>query len=347
MQLRLRSDVPLGFASSGGLDSSSILYLAHHILLNQGANYKVNTFSAIFPGQEGDESPFIKLIEKDIQPIVHYCNPMTNFSILDFEKQLYYQDFPVTTTSFYAEWSVARLVHETGVKVLLIGQGGDELLGGYHHHFYRYCRQLIMQGRILEYLSQIRAYANLKQIPINKLHHIIVNEVRLGIGLKFGLVNMSNQLEKHWNSANTLLNVLKIDLQETMLPAYLHADDRDSMAFGLETRHPFLDYRLVEYCMHMPDKFKIEKGWQKNILRDAMAEMPDAIRYRKDKKGYTTPEKEWLNHFKEDFNSYLAYLPEQWRVKKEKATFRHYALGAWFKVNKISQLDQKDINFNQ
>lgn len=338
VQLRLRSDVPLGFASSGGLDSSAILYLAHHILVNQGNNYNVNTFSAIFPGQDGDESQFIKLIEKDLQPIAHYCNPMASFSMADFEKHLYYQDFPVTTTSFYAEWTVAKLVQQAGVRVLLIGQGGDELLGGYHHHFYRYCRQLILQGRILQYLSQVRDYANLKQIPINKLHHTIVNEVRLGIGLKFGLINMSNKLEKHWNSVNTLLDVLKIDMQETMLPAYLHSDDRDSMAYGLETRHPFLDYRLVEYCMHMPDKFKMEKGWQKNILRDAMAEMPDAIRYRKDKKGYTTPEKQWLKQFKPEFDTYLDYLPDNWKVNAEKATFRHFALGAWFKVNNISKL---------
>ena len=338
VNLRLRSDVPIGFASSGGLDSSSILYLAHHILVNKGSNYNVNTFSAIFPGLDGDESSFIKLIEDDLKPVAHYCNPLQTFSISDFEKQLYHQDFPVGTTSFYAEWAVARMVNQAGVKVLLVGQGGDELLGGYHHHFYRYCRQLILQGKIIEYLSQVKSFSNLKQIDVNKIHHTVLNDLRLGLCLRIGLIKLSNSLEREWNKANRLLELLKIDLQKTMLPSYLHSDDRDSMAFSLETRHPFLDYRMVDYCFNMPDKLKIEKGWQKNILRNAMAEMPDAIRYRKDKKGYTTPEKKWLEEYKDDFETYLAYLPEKWRVEPTAAKFRHFALGAWFKVNEISKI---------
>jgi asparagine synthase (glutamine-hydrolysing) len=335
VKLRLRSDVPLGFASSGGLDSSSILYKAFQILKSENNHLAVNTFSAIFPAMSGDESEYIKFIENDLKVKSHYTNPLELFSIEDFEKHIYHQDLPITSTSYYAEWCVARLVHNSGVKVLLIGQGGDELLAGYHHHFYRYCRQLILQGKLVKYLSEAKSFAEIKNIKVNDLHKMILNEVKISIKFKLGLINMNSSLEKHWNSANKLIELLKIDFSYAMLPTYLRSDDRDSMAFGLETRHPFLDYRLVDFCFSMPDELKIKNGWQKNILRESMTHLPEKIRYRKDKKGYTTPETEWIKKHKQDFDSYLNYIPEELKQFKSSNPFLNYSLGAWFKLNNI------------
>ena len=188
------------------------------------------------------------------------------------------------STSYYAEWCVARMVNKQNVKVLLIGQGGDEILAGYHHHFYRYCRQLILSGRVLKYLSLVKKYAELKNIPVNELHSKIINEVKLSLKFKVGIANLGNKLSNKWNRADKLIDLLKMDLTEFTLPTYLRSDDRDGMAFGLETRHPFLDYRLVDFCMALPNENKIRDGWQKWILREAMPSMPEAIRYRKDKK---------------------------------------------------------------
>jgi asparagine synthase (glutamine-hydrolysing) len=184
VKLRLRSDVPVGFASSGGLDSSSILYIAHHLLGGVSQAPKISTFSAIFPGMPGDESEFIKVVEKDLEVNSHYVNPIEKFSIKDFEDHIYHQDFPVLSTSFYAGWCESRLVKESGVKVLLVGQGADEILGGYHHHFYRYCRQLILTGKILKYISLVKKHSELKNISPDKLHKIIISEVKLALKLK-------------------------------------------------------------------------------------------------------------------------------------------------------------------
>jgi len=336
VKLRLRSDVPLGFASSGGLDSSSILYKAYTLLNGQAQKNSINTFSAIFPGMDGDESEFIKLIENDLNINSHYVNPLEQFSVSDFEDHIFHQDLPVTSTSYYAEWCVARLVNSKGVKVLLIGQGGDELLAGYHHHFYRYCRQLILQGKIFKYLEELKAYAEIKGKEKNVLHKMIINEVKLSIKLKAGLSKISNKLEKHWNSADKLIDLLKIDFSSAMLPTFLRSDDRDAMAFGLETRHPFLDYRLVDLCFSMPDDIKIKNGWQKNILRENMKDMPEAIRYRKDKKGYTTPEAAWISKHKNEFDNYLRAIPEQFKQHSSPNAFINYSLGAWFKINNIN-----------
>jgi asparagine synthase (glutamine-hydrolysing) len=334
VKLRMRSDVPLGFASSGGLDSSSVLYTAYHLLKKEGQVPNVSTFSAIFPGLDGDESEFIKLIEKDLNIRSHYCNPLEEFNIEDFEKHIYHQDFPVQSTSYYAEWCVARMVNREKVKVLLIGQGGDEALAGYHHHFYRYCRQLILQGKILKYLSLAKKYAELKGMPLNELHRRINNEVKLSIKFKLGLANLGNSLSNKWNKADKLTDLLKMDLQEFMLPTYLRSDDRDGMAFGLETRHPFLDYRLVDLSFALPNDLKIKDGWQKWILRESMTEMPETIRYRKDKKGYTTPQELWVSKNKAAFESYLSYLPQDYQNYKAGNIFLKYSLGAWFKANK-------------
>ena len=333
VKLRLRSDVPVGFASSGGLDSSAVLYTAHKLLSEKKENPDLSTFSAIFPGMQGDESEFIKLIESDLKIQSHYTNPLEEFNINDFENHIYQQDFPVQSTSYYAEWCVARLVNKQNVKVLLIGQGGDEILAGYHHHFYRYCRQLILKGRVLKYLSLAKKYADLKSIDVKDLHSKILNEVKLSLKFKIGLANLGNNLSNKWNRADKLVELLKMDLTEFTLPTYLRSDDRDGMAFGLETRHPFLDYRLVDYCFALPDEFKIKDGWQKWILREAMPSMPEAIRYRKDKKGYTTPQDIWINKNKAVFESYLSYIPDNIKEMPNRDTFLKYSLGAWFKTN--------------
>lgn len=333
VKLRLRSDVPLGFASSGGLDSSSILYLGHSLLKNSGGSPDITTFSAVFPGMEGDESEFIEIIEKDLKVKSNYTNPLNEFNIQDFEKHIESQEFPVQSTSFYAEWCVSRLVHNSGVKVLLIGQGGDEILAGYHHHFYRYCRQLILEGKITTYLSQAKKFSQLKGIEINSLHRKILNEVKLSIKFKTGLASISNKLNSKWNKADKLAEMLKMDLQEFTLPTYLRSGDRSSMAFSLEARHPFLDYRLVDFCFSIPENLKIRDGWQKWILRESMKELPEAIRYRKDKKGFTTPQDVWIkNNFKE-FEAYLEYLPEELKKVKTNDRFLKYSLGVWFKIN--------------
>ena len=333
VKLRLRSDVPVGFASSGGLDSSSVLYTAYKLLSKGNTKPNLSTFSAIFPGMEGDESTFIKLIESDLKIQSHYTNPLEEFNISDFENHIYHQDFPVQSTSYYAEWCVARMVNKQNIKVLLIGQGGDEILAGYHHHFYRYCRQLVLSGSVLKYLSLAKKYAELKSIKVSDLHAKIINEVKLSLKFKVGLANLGNNLSNKWNRADKLVDLLKMDLTEFTLPTYLRSDDRDGMAFGLETRHPFLDYRLVDYCFALSNEYKIKDGWQKWILREAMPSMPEAIRFRKDKKGYTTPQDLWISKNKAVFESYLSYIPANINEMPCQDKFLKYSLGSWFKMN--------------
>jgi asparagine synthase (glutamine-hydrolysing) len=331
VRYRLRSDVPLGCSLSGGLDSTSISAIAcNYQMHNQGP--VLNTFSVIFPGLGGDESEFVKLAVNSMKVTPHYVNPINEFTPDDFERHIYHQDFPVQSTSYYSEWCLARKVRGCGITVLLNGQGADEILAGYHHHFYRYCRQLIMSGKIVKYLAQVKQYSALKEVSVNSIHKIVVNEIILALKLKSGLGKISKTLSSKWSNANSLSNILKLDFQEYMLPTYLRSDDRDFMAFSVETRHPFLDFNLVDFCFTLPDELKIHNGWQKWLLRYSMDVLPDKIRYRRDKKGYTTPEKEWIGKYANDFNKYREYLPDNIKKTSSNNDFRNYSLGAWYKV---------------
>jgi asparagine synthase (glutamine-hydrolysing) len=331
---RLRADVKTGIAISGGVDSSAILYKA---IGSAGPENKINTFSAVFPGMEGDESSHIKIIEKDLkdQINVFYTNPYEQFTIEDFERHIYHQDFPTDSASYYAEWSVAKLVRENGVTVLLGGQGGDEVFAGYHQHFYKYCRELILAGKIIKYLSLVKYYSDLKSVSKNYIHRIVLGEIKVAICFKLGLKKFSGRFDTDWLKADTLIEALRLDTIKYQLPWYLRSDDRDFMAFGVETRHPFLDVDLVNFGYRLPNTFKINKGWQKWIIRKNMRNVPDSIRFRKDKKGYTIPQEKFEKNFKMELAEFKKYVRDyDESIAIEKFPFPLAALGIWLKNNK-------------
>lgn len=332
---RLRADVKIGISISGGVDSSAILYKA--LALANNPDSKINTFSAIFPGMEGDESSHIKVIENNLKDKinVHYTNPYEGFSIEDFEKHIWNQDFPTDSASYYAESSVAKLVRRNGVTVLLGGQGGDEVFAGYHQHFYKYCRELILSGKITKYLSLVNDYSELKSVPKNTIHKIVMGEIRTAIAFRLGLKTFYNRFDADWLKADKLIEALKLDMLKYQLPRYLRSDDREFMACGIETRQPFLDVDLVNFGYRLPNSFKINKGWQKWIIRKNMTTVPESIRFRKDKMGYTIPQEEFEENFKKELSNFQIFLVDydSSLVNKE-FSFRLAALGIWLKNNK-------------
>ncbi len=328
VNLRMRADVPIGIGVSGGVDSSAIVYNARKTL---GKSAEIQTFSAIFPGMEGDESPYIQSIEKDLNTKAHYINPLEHFTIEAFKKLVYVHDTPVPSTSYFAGWKVASLVKAQNIKVLVAGQGADELFGGYHHHFYKYARYLLLTGNIIRYLKEVNSFAKLKQRSAQSIHHLVLHEAKWMVLFKLHLKNTDHTLLKYWNKAFTLQNVLLHDLECFQLPFYLRSDDHMGMSYNIEARFPFLDYRLVNFAYSIPDSFKIQAGWQKYILRDILYQVPDNIRWRKDKKGFTTPEKEWEQKYKNEFseleNTLYAFYPQYKNVSLP--PIRKYAMGAW------------------
>lgn len=308
VRLRMVSDVEWGTSLSGGLDSSAIVYMAAKLLKEQGKKRPIYSFSAVFPGLEGDESSFVDRIRQDLDLQATMVEPVKEFGLPDFEKFMSFLDFPVRSTAMYAAWCVMRAVGKSPVTVLLDGQGGDELFGGYHHHFYKYARYLILRGQIRKAIQEMRYYAEMKGKTFKEIRRLVVGDLKLFFKLKMGPRKDVPEVINQWDGAYRLKDVLQLDLKSNMMPELLRYEDRTSMAYGVEARVPFLDHRLVEFAFTLPDKYKINKGWQKWVIREALPEMPDEIRWRKDKKGYSTPFWEWVEGNKEGLRSYLSAL---------------------------------------
>ena len=339
IKIRMRADVSFGFALSGGLDSSAVLYMARNILQNEKMTNELIGFGAVFPGfKDIDESPFIKLVTDDLPCKTYLSYAMQEFDALNFENHIYCQDEPLHGTSYFAQYNMYATAKKNGVKMLFNGQGADEVFAGYHHHFYRHCRNLLIRGKVIEYFSLVKLYANIKGIKSSKLHKIVVNELKMSAEIKLGIKKFDHAILKYWNKINTLDEMLLRDFDTFQLPLYLRADDRDSMSFSIESRHPFMDYQLVEFGYSLPNNLLIKDGWQKYLIRKSMHELPKSIAYRPDKKGFITPQEVWINKYKDLFENYLTHNFEVLGDSKPSANdFYNYALGAWFKVNSYSK----------
>ncbi|MCW3076540.1 MAG: asnB2, partial [Bacteroidetes bacterium] len=299
--LRLRSDVPLGVCLSGGIDSSSIV----STMLLDPANKNINTFSAVYrKGQRGDETEFINEFSSTVKNM-NFVTPTGDSLEQDLTEFLTAHAEPIPTTGAYAEYKVMQLAHEK-VVVTLDGQGADEQLGGYHYFFGFYFKDLLKKGKIgtlsseaASYLKTHKSLFGLKTFLYFMLPEKLRTSTRVG---EKDYLN-SNFIKQHQNTNAIAGNLygagsLKdsfLDHFEYKLEHLLKWEDRNSMHFSLESRVPFLDYRLVERSLATPSHWMIRNGMTKYILREAMKGiLPEKIRLRKDKVGFGTPEDEWF-----------------------------------------------------
>jgi len=305
IKLRMRSDVPIGVCLSGGLDSSSIVSI-----LSKKLNIKdIKSFSAVYEkGQRGDESEFIDEMKPYLNNM-NYITPSAKSLYNDIQEMITTLDEPVPTTSIYAQYSVMKLAKEHAV-VTLDGQGADEQLAGYHYFYGFYFKELLTKFSIgklsFEMFHYIKKHKSL--YGVKTLLFFLLPE-KLKIKLKVnGASYIQNSFYKNYNSKSILagdlygaktLKASLINHFEYKLEHLLKWSDLNSMRFSIESRVPFLDYRLVEQTLSLQNDSYIKKGLTKHILRESMKSIiPEKIRLRYDKMGFATPEDEW---FREDF----------------------------------------------
>lgn len=301
LNLRLRSDVPVGVCLSGGLDSSSIV----SVLVKDFHINNLNTFSALYgKGIKGDESDFINLYKPMVKNMFFtYPSAETLFEEMsDFARA---HGEPVPTTSPYAQFKVMELASKH-VVVTLDGQGADEELAGYHYFFGFYFKELLKELKFhllfdeaFHYLKNQKSLFGIKTFLFFLLPEFLMNNLRVA---EKGYVKSS--FSKKFASSNNITgNLYKSDnLQESLLNHFeyklehlLKFEDRNSMVFSLEARVPFLDYRLVEGTLALPSDKLIHNGTTKHILREAMrGRLPEQIRNRMDKIGFETPSDKWF-----------------------------------------------------
>ncbi len=321
VRLRLIADVPVGTCLSGGLDSSAIVGAVTRVRGLEPAGGVQKTFSARYSDPVHDESAYIDAVVAHSRVEAHSVYPTGVGLAGEMERLIWHQDEPFGTTSTYAQWSVFKLAREQGVPVTLDGQGGDEILAGYPHHFLPWLASLARRGEVRAMLREARAGLGPQRPHWLRLAPRIAGEL-----LPFGwrrrvrewlrpapdwiapdFARESGEIPAAWPvfGADPFEAVLRRDIL-IGLRKILRMADRSSMAHSVESRVPFLDYRLVELCLRLRGDQLIRDGATKWILRRAAGDLlPGAVRARRDKIGFSTPEEHW---FRGDFSQVLEDL---------------------------------------
>lgn len=301
IKLRLRSDVPIGVCLSGGIDSSSIV----SVLAERFGMLGTNTFSAVYgKGQFGDESHFIDLYRPQLKNM-YSTVPTAQSLFQDHEDFIKTIGEPTPSTAPYAQYKVMELAKEH-VTVTLDGQGADEQLAGYHYFYGFYFKQLLASAKLgtlareaISYTQQHNSLYGLKTLAYYLLPANLRASTRVGqhnyINPEFRAQYIdSNQISDQLYGASSLQDAM-IRHFEYKLEHLLKWEDRNSMRFSIEARVPFLDYRLVERTLATHSSLIIKSGITKHIHRQAMKGiLPEAIRNRRDKVGFDTPQDEWF-----------------------------------------------------
>lgn len=295
IRLRLRGDGPVGTCLSGGIDSSAITAFADDILRLEGARDRQKTFSICFADPRFDESRYIDMVVEETGVVNYRTTPDAVDFWRDIDHLLYIQDEPFASLSIYAQYSVMRAA-SGGVKVVLDGQGADEQLGGYIAYQMPYVRGLLRRGQIPAAIREVVCGAR------NHLSYFswAFRQTLLRSERRELLLGEVPEVLRYVGSLD---EVLKKEVVTTNLPLMLHWVDRNSMAFSIRARVPFLDHRLVEYLAALPLDQKIRDGVTKYVLRRAIRGLvPEVIRCRMDKMGFVTPEEAWM---KDDLSPHI------------------------------------------
>lgn len=307
VRLRLRSDVPVGGCLSGGLDSSSIFIE----MKKYSPEITFNAFSSCFDDPSVDEQPFMRIVVEKTNSRHIRTFPSAEELAADFDKFLFHHDEPVGSVSMYAQFRVMQSARENKVPVLLDGQGGDELFSGYWPSYMLLMNGYRKTGRYFNIFSEICSAALpggnpvfISEIGKNFREFRRRSSGSLPFSIRPELQNEIDSLETlSWHRKALDLSSAeyrKSEIFRIHLPRLLKWEDRNSMAFSIESRVPFLDVNLVELLLSVPPEMNMRRGWTKYLFRKSMSgRLPGDICWRRDKKGFETPQEKWMinGHF--------------------------------------------------
>ncbi len=334
VRLHLRSDVPVGATLSGGIDSSSIVQAARQIA---GRSLDFHNFSFIADEKEINEESWIDLVSRQANTVVHKVRLTAAELSRDVDDLISMQDEPFGSTSVYAQYRVFKLAQQTGIKVMLDGQGADEMLAGYRSYLPTRLHSLIRSGRTGEavsfYLSAMRGRnPQGAKLLADHLGQRLPKSMQAFYGASADAVagwlrkrpafsepkiclNRDWFVERQATGAllegvqfdDTLRGVLLQSMTASSLPMLLRYEDRNSMGHGIESRVPFLTPQIVQFVFSLPEEYLLSRrGTSKHVFRTAMRGItPDKVLDRRDKIGFTTPEHKWLQSLRPWVNDVL------------------------------------------
>ncbi len=293
VRLRLRADVPVAISLSGGLDSSTVAALAAE---HRSDHLRGFTFGE--PACEGSEGPLVCEFSRMTGIDVTYVWPDTDDIIQSFDQTVAAQVGPFISGSMMAQYLVFQAARKAGFKVLLGGQGGDEAFMGYHKFQVFHLRRLLAQKKYLQVLGFL-----LSLVPTVVAERSIWAETwsnrqrylrQSGLGTALRLPD--GNLEIGYNPQRPLYERQVADIALGSLPTLLRYEDCNSMGNSIESRLPFLDYRVMEMGVALPEALKLRRGRGKWIVREVMrGKLPENIRNPRFKRGFDVQQRRWID----------------------------------------------------
>jgi asparagine synthase (glutamine-hydrolysing) len=305
---RLRSDVPIGTSLSGGLDSSAIVATCAQLKSEQ---YTHHCFTAVFEGFEKSEEQQAYMVAKHFGLQHHLVRIPDKEIVPVMDKVMQHQESPIGSSSALAQYKVYEAAKAAGITVVLDGQGADEVLGGYHKYYSWYWTELFRQ-RSLGTSGELKAARKLGVTsPFTAAHKLAALVPDLAASMqqtrtsrkaaRQPFLDKEFAFEQKRNLYYTtpatfdLAGALYFNTFVSGLEELLRLADRNSMAHAVEVRLPFLQHDLVKFLFSLPAHYKIHHGWTKWLLRKSMEEqLPGEVTWRKDKTGFETPQKQWM-----------------------------------------------------
>lgn len=338
VRMRLRSDVPVGTTLSGGLDSSSVVWAVNrlmrdeHELTAEIIGERQRTFTVYFDDETIDERRYVEQVVANTGVDAHLMTPTGPEALWnELETFQRFHDEPVSSTSQYAQWCVMRLAQQSGVRVILDGQGADEVLAGYIYYLGSLLAQTLREDGLLDFVRLTHRSADkvlrqplfLAALGVYNALPMGLSRLFMGVGDRYFrhnttvplsmieasfLANINGRATNIKNAANPNFGQhLSVNLMAHSMPALLRFEDRNSMAFSIEARVPYLDHRLVEYIFSLPAIYRVNDGWTKWVLRKSMdGKLPDEVIWRRGKLGFATPKEHWLQSGKDWLRGYLS-----------------------------------------
>ncbi|HZT44799.1 MAG TPA: asparagine synthase (glutamine-hydrolyzing) [Gaiellaceae bacterium] len=328
VRFHLRADVPVGAYLSGGLDSSITTALAARAV---GRDFQAFT-GRFSDGERYDESGYARMLAERDGFRLHEVTIDAHDFVDSIDRVLYHLDYPVAGPGSFPQYMVAGLASEH-MKVVLGGQGGDEIFGGYARYLLAYFEQcikgaidgtmhdgnfIVTYESIIPQLSTLREYKPLMQefwrdglfADLDARYFRLVDRAsNLGAAIDWRLLGDYSPFETFAGifRADNVGHEAYFDSMthfdfKTLLPALLHVEDRMSMAHGLESRVPFVDADVVEFAATLPADVKFKHGHLKHALKEAVKDvLPAEIVKRRDKMGFPVPFGEWIKGELRDF----------------------------------------------
>jgi asparagine synthase (glutamine-hydrolysing) len=308
VQYRLKADVPIGTCLSGGLDSSSIACTINRFIDDDQMQV---TFSSCSSDKKYDESEYVEAVLDKCENIHAHMIEINHDDFWDeLDDLIYHHDEPFLSPSVYAEWCIFREVSKTNVKVTLDGHGADEILIGYYTFFGPYLSGLLRRLRFLEYAKAVFSIRSMHGYSLGRLMAMSIRSFLPQTIKQYALklLNRPSTIPEWINqfALNTPIsdigmsdeNIENVSLDQLLrfsVPKQLKWCDRDSMAHSIESRVPFLDFRLVDLVYSLPSDYKFKRGLTKRILRDGLSGViPNEVKNRINKMGFVTPGERWV-----------------------------------------------------